>query len=64
MRQNQVDTILLKYGIDHRVMNAYPIFDDRIPEDYKVDAIDNQKLTFQIEKERMNQLSKTGVPAN
>ena len=29
-----------------------PIFDDRIPEKFKVDAIDNIGLIFKIEEER------------
>lgn len=39
--------ILEKYNI--RKSQITPIFDDRIPEDYKVDAVDNIKLFYSIE---------------
>ncbi len=42
--------ILEKYNIT--VSQITPIFDDRIPEKYKVDAIDNRKLLMEIEEER------------
>lgn len=44
--------ILRKYNISTTQLT--PIFDDRIPEEFKVDAIDNRKLLFSIEKERLN----------
>jgi len=47
--------ILEKYDIT--VTQITPIFDDRIPEKYKVDAIDNQKLLYEIEKERRKKAS-------
>ena len=42
--------ILDKYKI--RKSQITPIFDDRIPEEYKVDAVDNVKLFYSIEVER------------
>jgi len=42
--------ILEKYNI--RKSQITPIFDDRIPEDYKVDAVDNIKLFYSIEQGR------------
>ena len=34
-------------------INKNPIYDDRIPEVYKVDAVDNQKLLYKVEKQRI-----------
>ncbi len=50
--KNEHDTgaILAKYKI--RKDQLTPIFDDRIPEDYKVDAVDNVKLLYTVELER------------
>ncbi len=43
-----------KYGL--RKDQITPIFDDRIPEKYKVDAIDNVKLLYPVEQERRKKM--------
>lgn len=48
---NDLDKIQKKYNIS--AAGLVPIFDDRIPESYKVDANDNVKLTHLIEKQRV-----------
>ncbi len=47
---HQFGDILTKYNLTSRTLSS--IFDDRIPEEYKVDAIDNEKLLFPVEKEK------------
>lgn len=44
------EAILDKYKI--RKSQITPIFDDRIPEEYKVDAVDNIKLLYSMEQDR------------
>jgi hypothetical protein len=51
VKSNQVGDILRKYNLTGAALD--PIFDDRIPEEYKVDANDNLKLIHAIEKERL-----------
>ena len=51
VKSNQVGDILRKYNLSGAALD--PIFDDRIPEEYKVDANDNLKLIHAIEKERL-----------
>lgn len=48
--ESSTGDILKKYNISKSQMT--PIFDDRIPEDYKVDAVDNIKLLYSVELER------------
>ncbi len=48
---NLYGDILKKYGLS--TTNITPIFDDRIPDEFKVDAVDNKKLIFSIEQERL-----------
>ena len=48
---NKLGDILRKYNLTAQRLN--PIFDDRIPEDYKLDAIDNKKLIYSLEKKRL-----------
>jgi len=52
IKAHQIGDILKKYDLSGRSLD--PIFDDRIPEEYKVDATDNLKLIYSIEKERLN----------
>ena len=61
LKVTQTVTILNKYEINLTTMQKYPIYDDRIPEDYKVDAIDNYNLVFLIENERLAQLKKKNL---
>jgi len=49
---HDVGNILDKYNI--RKGQLSPIFDDRIPEKFKVDAVDNRKLLYKVELERRN----------
>lgn len=52
IKVNQINDIFVKYKISGR--DLCPIFDDRIPEKYKIDAIDNDRLIYSIEKERVD----------
>lgn len=49
---NQLGDIFSKYRLT--VNNLDPIFDDRIPQEYKVDANDNMDLTHSIELQRLS----------
>ncbi len=51
IKAHQIGAILKKYNLSAQSLD--PIFDDRIPEEYKVDANDNLKLIYSIEKERL-----------
>lgn len=57
LKSNLIGDILLKHNLSNMALD--PIFDDRIPEDYKVDANDNISLIHSIEKERL--LKRQGV---
>lgn len=48
-----VGDIVLKYKVALTTIEQYPIYDDRIPEEYKLDANDNRRLVYKVEKERM-----------
>ena len=37
----------------------YPIYDDRVPENFKADAVDVEKMLFSIEKNKIS-----GYPGN
>lgn len=52
---------LEKYGITKDSLN--PIFDGRIPDEYKVDAIDNIKLIYAVEMRRLGRAG-GGKPAD
>lgn len=56
LKYHQIGNILEKYSLTDKALD--PIFDDRIPEDYKVDATDNIKSIYSIEKERLVNRSK------
>ena len=62
LKQSSLDAIQRKYNITLGTITKYPIYDDRIPEEYKVDAIDNQKLIFKIEKERIGYTASGSAP--
>ena len=62
LKESSLDAIQKKYGTTLGTITKYPIYDDRIPEEYKVDAIDNQKLIFKIEKERIGYTSSGSSP--
>jgi len=51
-----VGDILRKYNLSSGALS--PIFDDRIPEDFKIDANDNIRLIHSIEKERLTKKTK------
>ncbi len=51
LKTHQIGDILRKYNLESAALD--PIFDDRIPEEFKVDANDNLKLIHSIEKERL-----------
>ena len=48
---NQIGDIIRKYQLTRP--KIFPIFDDRIPDNYKVDANDNMNLIHSIEEERI-----------
>ncbi len=48
---HQVVDILTKYNITADQLT--PIYDDRIPAQYKVDAVDNKELIHEVEKKRI-----------
>jgi hypothetical protein len=47
-----------KYDVSMGTITKNAIYDDRIPEAYKVDAVDNQKLLFKIEQQRIGSAPK------
>jgi len=51
LKAHEIVAIQNKYGIKGNTLE--PIFDDRIPEEYKVDANDNMSLVHSIEKSRL-----------
>jgi len=51
---HQLGDIMKKYNLPGNKIT--PIFDDRIPEKFKVDAVDNQNLVLEIEKERKKKI--------
>ena len=53
LKISEIGDIQKKYNVTLGTINRNPIFDDRIPKDYKVDAIDNQKLLYRIERDRL-----------
>jgi hypothetical protein len=53
LKVSEVGDIQKKYNITLGAITSYPIFDDRIPQDFKVDAVDNQKLLYKIERDRI-----------
>ncbi|MDY6935525.1 MAG: hypothetical protein SVZ03_15030 [Spirochaetota bacterium] len=57
INMNQIGEIILKY--DLRTKHIDPIFDDRIPQEYKRDANDNLNLIHSVEKKRL--LKKTTI---
>ena len=50
---HKMSEILYKYDVSSHNVAQFPIYDDRIPEPYKVDATDNRKLLFSVEKQRI-----------
>ncbi|HDP79820.1 MAG TPA: hypothetical protein ENN21_03140 [Spirochaetes bacterium] len=56
LKVHQIGDIQKKYNLPN--MPLEPIFDDRIPEEYKVDANDNLRLIHSLEKERMEKVAK------
>ncbi len=49
---NQIGEILDKYGIT--LKKLMPIYDDRIPEEYKIDANDNSSLVHSFEQKKLS----------
>ncbi|TAL39208.1 MAG: hypothetical protein EPN93_02385 [Spirochaetes bacterium] len=56
LKINMIGEILRKYNLTSQALS--PIFDDRIPEEYKIDANDNLRLIHSIEKERLTKKTK------
>lgn len=53
LNTHKMDDILRKYDVSITNVIRYPIYDDRLPEEFKIDATDNRKLAFNIEKKRV-----------
>lgn len=53
LNEQNLDTIMKKYNITMGQINKYPVYDDRIPEKYKVDMIDANKMIFEVEVKRI-----------
>ena len=51
IKVHQIGDIQRKYNLAGATLE--PVFDDRIPEEFKVDANDNIKLIYSVEKERL-----------
>jgi hypothetical protein len=58
IKVHQIGEIQRKYNLPGATLE--PIFDDRIPEDFKLDANDNIKLIHSIEKERLSKKQQAG----
>lgn len=54
---NDLPEIGQKYNTG--TINLNPVYDDRIPQDYKLDAADNQGLIYTIEVERLKTMNET-----
>jgi len=52
MKINELGKSLIKYNISHR--SIVPIYDDRIPQEYKVDANDNLNLIHSFEMKKLD----------
>ncbi|MCP4137114.1 MAG: hypothetical protein GY754_39460 [bacterium] len=50
---HKLGDILKKYRLNFKEIT--PIFDDRIPPEFKKDAIDNQRLLYRLEQKRMSE---------
>ena len=48
---HETGNILAKYNISGSELTA--IYDDRIPKEFKIDAVDNMELVYTIEEERI-----------
>lgn len=53
VNDTKLPEILAKYNINMGKVKKYPIYDDRIPEKFKRDAIDAYKLVYEIELNRI-----------
>ncbi|HPA62565.1 MAG TPA: hypothetical protein PLC67_01255, partial [Spirochaetota bacterium] len=53
LNEKNLNDILNKYSITMGMITKYPIYDDRVPEKYKPDAVDVEKMLFRIEKARV-----------
>lgn len=51
MRVHDTGDILARYNISGDQLT--PIYDDRIPSEFKVDAVDNQELLYTVEEKRL-----------
>ncbi len=56
LRIHMLGDILSKYNITNKMFT--PIYDDRIPKDFKVDAVDNIKLLYTVELQRLEKVNK------
>ena len=60
LKETALDSIQKKYNVGLGTIVKYPLYDDRIPEEYKVDAIDNQRQIYKLEKERIGYTASSG----
>ncbi len=57
LKVNEVTTILKRYEKNIVSLDPNPIFDDRIPQEFKVDANDNLKLIHSHEEQRISKIA-------
>jgi hypothetical protein len=53
LKLSSLGAIQTKYNVSFGEIEHNPLYDDRIPEEYKVDALDSLKLEYRIEKDRI-----------
>lgn len=53
INESNLDAIMKKYDITMGQIIKYPVYDDRIPEKYKVDMIDANNMIFDVEVKRI-----------
>ncbi|MGL4369309.1 MAG: hypothetical protein ACRCUT_06520 [Spirochaetota bacterium] len=60
LKETSLVAIQKKYNVSLGTIVRSPLYDDRIPEEFKVDAIDNQKQIFSLEKETIGYTASSG----
>ncbi|MBN1500699.1 MAG: hypothetical protein JW982_11110 [Spirochaetes bacterium] len=53
INEPKLSDILSKYEINMGQVNKFPIYDDRIPQEFKIDALDSFKMVYDIELKRL-----------
>lgn len=58
LNNTELTNIVRKYSITTGTVNRFPVYDDRIPSEFKVDSIDNKKMLYKVELERVKNYNK------